>query len=150
MQNLKIISSIKKRRTGFMHSWIWKYIRECDKKSITEHCCIIIHSEPFNNSNSNSHKSCYNFSSYQWHRETISINIRKKIVGNSGFSREYGHIFPMPEGIWKYPREILKFPRPVRFWPPRIPSKKTKFLLQILTLIEDHFELFWVQKTSFL
>ena len=33
--------------------------------------------------------------------------------GNSGFSREYGHIFPLPEGIWKYPREfeIFKFTR---------------------------------------
>ena len=32
-------------------------------------------------------------------------------IGNSGFSREYGHIFPLPEGIWKYPREFENFPR---------------------------------------
>ena len=36
---------------------------------------------------------------------------RKKYVGNSGFSREYGHIFPLPSWIWKYPREFENFPR---------------------------------------
>ena len=34
-------------------------------------------------------------------------------IGNPGFSREQGHIFRLPEGIWKYTREfeIFKFTR---------------------------------------